>query len=265
MARTSEGKRLTEVQRVAQVRQATKTLVKARIAYNRFLATTNLDGAFPTWAVLMDQIVTQGFVDSAALATPYVEKFAAAEGAKIPDLPQVAIDHAKLIEDLQVNGPISIKQKIAKGFEAEAAKAASAERLLGVVQEYVLGGGRSLIIGASHYYGSSGRWRRVTDGQPCTFCGMLAGRGPVYAEETVNFRPHTKCGCGAELVFGEWEPTEKERLWRASYDLAAMDADDSKSPRVAPVRKENKSEDSILWRMRRNAPQLFSDGVYPKQ
>lgn len=27
------------------------------------------------------------------------------------------------------------------------------------------------------------RWRRVTDGNPCSFCAMLAGRGPVYRSE----------------------------------------------------------------------------------
>ena len=40
-----------------------------------------------------------------------------------------------------------------------------------------------------------------------------------------------------------------------------MDADDAGESRVAPVVKEGKFEDNILYRMRRNAPELFSDGV----
>lgn len=261
MAHSSEGKRLTEINRVTQIRQAARHQAKAKIAYNRFLNVADLDASFPRWVTLMHEIVGQGFQESATLATPYIQRFAAAEGATVPDLPQVALDTTRLYEDLAVNGPISIKQKIKAGMAPDAAKAAALERLLGVVQEHVMAGGRDLIIGASKYYGKKGRWRRVSDGKPCAFCAMLCGRGPVYSEETVTFRSHHTCGCGAELVFGEWEPTPKERLWRASYDLAASDASTAGKSRVAPVRKHDKDEDTILWRMRRNAPELFSDGV----
>ena len=229
--------------------------------YKRYLPTSNLDAAFPTWATAMDQVVNRGFMASADLAEPYVTRFAAAEGATIPDVPTVGLDHRKLVEDLRVNGPILIKQKIAGGMAPDAAKMAATERLLGVIQEHVLSGGRGVVIGASRYYGKSGRWRRVSDGEPCAFCAMLCARGPVYTEETSAFRSHRSCGCGAEMVFGEWEPTQREALWRASYDAAAMDADDAGESRVAPVVKEGKFEDNILYRMRRNAPELFSDGV----
>jgi len=37
---------------------------------------------------------------------------------------------------------------------------------------------RGVVIESAGYAGS--RWRRVTDGNPCAFCAMLAGRGPVY-------------------------------------------------------------------------------------
>ena len=67
------------------------------------------------------------------------------------------------------------------------------------------------------------------------------------------------------VTVSEWVPNEREALWRASYKQAAMDADDANERRVAPVRKQEKYEDTILHRMRRNAPELFSDGVYPKE
>lgn len=74
-------------------------------------------------------------------------------------------------------------------------------------------------------------WRRVTDGNPCSFCGMLAGRGAVYTSEaaakgvggrgkavvagkrkaggqakgirargsqSIGSKYHTRCGCTAE-------------------------------------------------------------------
>lgn len=265
MARTIEGRGLTEANRRAQLRAAQRSMVKARIAYNRFLDVADLDASFPTWVVMMQQIIGQGFDKSAVLAENYLRRFAVAEKFDVPDMPSVIADAALIYDNMLVNGPISIKQKIADGFGANEAKALAMERFLGVVQERVMDGGRDLIIGVSKYYGRSGRWRRVTDGQPCAFCAMLAGRGPVYTSETVTFQSHNHCGCTAEMVVGEWEPTAKERLWRASYDMAAMDADAANEPRLAPVRKKNQEEDTILWRMRRNAPDLFSDGVHPSK
>lgn len=255
-------RRLTEAYRRDQFRLSAESVVKARVAYNQFLSVADLDASFPAWAVIMDRIVTDGFLGSSRLAAEYVARTAKLAGVEVPEFPHVQVNAALLHENLLVNGPVNIKQKIAAGIPPGAAKEQALERFLGVIQEEVLNGGRDVVIGASKYYGRSGRWRRVASGaRPCAFCAMLAGRGPVYSKDTVDFVAHRSCGCTAELVFGEWEPTGKERLWRASYDLAALAADEAGEQRVAPVFKNDKREDTILWRMRRNSPELFSDGV----
>lgn len=41
--------------------------------------------------------------------------------------------------------------------------------------------GRETVVESAEANGR--RWRRVTDGNPCSFCAMLAGRGPVYRTE----------------------------------------------------------------------------------
>lgn len=41
--------------------------------------------------------------------------------------------------------------------------------------------GRETVVASAEANGK--RWRRVTDGDPCSFCAMLAGRGPVYRTE----------------------------------------------------------------------------------
>lgn len=41
--------------------------------------------------------------------------------------------------------------------------------------------GRETVVASAEANGK--RWRRVTDGNPCSFCAMLAGRGPVYRSE----------------------------------------------------------------------------------
>ena len=40
-------------------------------------------------------------------------------------------------------------------------------------------------------------WQRVTDGNACAFCSMLAGRGTVYSEAGADFASHDACGCSA--------------------------------------------------------------------
>lgn len=38
-------------------------------------------------------------------------------------------------------------------------------------------------------------WQRFAKPGACKFCVMLAGRGAVYTEHTVNFAAHTSCHC----------------------------------------------------------------------
>lgn len=262
---TTSQRGLTEAHRQAQLRLSARSVAKAKIAYDRFLNVADLDASFPAWAVLMQQIVEEGFLGSERLATAYVVRTLKDAGLEVGGLPSVALDQEKLLSNLLVNGPISIKQKIKKGIPADQAKAMARERFLGVMKERVLDGGRDLIIGASKYHGKRGRWRRVTDGKPCAFCAMLAGRGPVYTSESARFESHENCGCTAELVVGDWTPTQREKLWRYSYDEAALAADKAGEKRLAPsVAKKRQQQDNILWRMRRNAPELFSDGVFPE-
>ncbi len=94
------------------------------------------------------------------------------------------------------------------------------------------------------------RWRRVTDGNPCAFCAMLATRtdytSPFAAQYVVGrgkttrlgargrrglgVRPrgsrslgekyHDHCGCTVAEVFDDWEPSYAERQQKALYEEA---------------------------------------------
>ena len=44
-------------------------------------------------------------------------------------------------------------------------------------------------------------WQRVTSGESCAFCRMLAGRGAVYRANTARFASHAHCDCSAQPVF----------------------------------------------------------------
>lgn len=260
MARTVEGRLLTEAQRRAQIALSASSMVQARAVTRSLLDVDRLDASFPVWMTAMDHLALQGFMDSANIAAPYVLQFAEVEAGEHPELARVSFDHQQFFEDMRVNGPSNIKQKISRGVPPEKAKQAAVSRITGLAQEHVLAGGRGMVIGTVKYSGRGGRWRRVTDGKPCVFCAMLAARGPVYAADTVDFRAHHTCGCGVEQVFGEWEPAELEAQWQGAYAKAAGVADAHHLPRTAPAPGSN-AEDNILWRMRRAEPDLFSDGV----
>lgn len=160
---------------------------------------------------------------------------------------------AALISTSYYAGPVYAGRLIAAGADPAVAVGKAAMFTALHMQQQVMGAGRSTIIG-SHTRGRRPRWRRVSDGQPCTFCAMLVGRGPVYSDEGVRFRSHPSCGCTAEPVFGQWEPTDLERQWLDAYHQAAKTVD-------AQLGRGKRSLDTVLPRMRRTNPHLFADGV----
>lgn len=116
----------------------------------------------------------------------------------------------------------------------------------------------AMAAGRSMVEGSATTWRRVTDGNPCGFCAMLASRGPVYGSRadalTVTGRGkavappsakrkagavakgvkarggrklgeeyHERCGCSAEPFegrFEDWQPTPEEQIYKDAYAAA---------------------------------------------
>lgn len=72
-------------------------------------------------------------------------------------------------------------------------------------------------------------WARTLSGaEDCGFCAMLASRGAVYASDTVKFRSHPNCDCGAELVRDpkDWpgllEAEYLSAMWKESKNLATF-------------------------------------------
>lgn len=126
---------------------------------------------------------------------------------------------------------------------------------------------RDLVVESAGYAGS--RWRRVTDGNPCAFCAMLAGRGPVYltresagrvvgremgrgtkyyrttgkvsydigdrfhrkrGTRDIGERYHDRCGCTVEEVAGDWSPTAEEQRFVDLYSDALERLQDQGRP-----------------------------------
>lgn len=262
MANTPEGKALTEKHRKDQIRIAEQTERKIRAA-SKLVSVEDLDGSW-RWKLEVQRYIEDGYHRSQKLASVYVDRYSLVESGQLENQITPSLDVTKVDEEIRVNGVVGAKIRIKNGAEPRTAVDDAVRALAASGAQLALAGGRDLIDVSIRYSGTAGGYRRVTDGKPCAFCAMLASRGPVYMQETAYFESHSHCGCSAEPVYGDWKPSSLEAQWIAAYAQAAGQAEKAGLTRVAPVRKAGKERDNILWRMRRNNPHLFHDGVTPK-
>jgi hypothetical protein len=80
--------------------------------------------------------------------------------------------------------------------------AAALSKLSGGLTRLTLEPARETMLTATRTDPAKPRWGRVTSGNACEFCEMLAGRGFVYAEDTSEFQAHDNCKCSAVPAFG---------------------------------------------------------------
>jgi hypothetical protein len=78
----------------------------------------------------------------------------------------------------------------------------------GAATRLVLQGGRDTLTDTIQSDQHARGYERVTSGNSCEFCEVLAGRGAVYGEESADFAAHDHCSCSAEPVFESGERGE---------------------------------------------------------
>jgi hypothetical protein len=152
------------------------------------------------------------------------------------------------VSSLQVAGPINIKARISRGEQPEAAKRAALVDASGAGSRQVLNGGRSTQLALVQNDRAALGWVRVTDGNPCAFCAMLASRGVTwgpyakssFAKANEKFsgktfeaehdndprivgrgevKVHDHCGCGIALVFRRDDPLlDQGKEYRLLWD-----------------------------------------------
>lgn len=105
----------------------------------------------------------------------------------------------------------------------------------------VLNAGRDTVEWSAGAQGRS--WRRVTDGDPCAFCAMLATRSDYTTRERALTVGHTRrhrrggkrplgskyhdhCGCTVVEVVGRWEPSSADTAYQRVYEKAREWVDD---------------------------------------
>lgn len=233
MAATIEARRLTEAHRLAQARLGAQT-VAAVLAAWPLLDLDNLDGSLAGWLRVVAPVVQAQRRTSARLAANYLTTFRALElgvdvGPIVPTLAET-VDTKTLTTSLLVTGPVAVKAALARRVTLAQAADIARSRSSAAAMRHALGGGRDTIAGTVGGDRRALGWARATSGKTCHFCAMLAGRGPVYSEQTVGFEAHDGCACTAEPVYRRdsvW-PAGSQRyrdLWNeATQGLSGDDA-----------------------------------------
>lgn len=256
MADTLEGARLTELHRVLQVKLSTQAMAATRLLWST-LDPTDLDKARDTWLRQQLQLMKVYDQKSALAAADYMKKFRVVEG--FPAGPIEAVDgfDADWAESsLGYNGPGAIGAATAQGVLPEVAKQQALSRFLAASQRVALGGGRRVMDQSSLANPDSNGWRRVSDGNPCSFCAMLVSRGNAYRSPRSAGQGrhwHRRCGCSVEEVFGDWTPTAREQRYVDAYDSAAAHLDSEGKAHT---------QGNILGHMREHGS--FNDSPTPK-
>lgn len=214
MATTTEGRRLTEQHRILQRRLAALTVAQMRQLW-RLLDPENLPASSEDWLTATVAMIERNHAASAALSARYFVQFRQTEvrdGAfQLPPAP--ILNREQATTSLTVTG-IS---RVAQGKAAVDTAAAAAVRL-------VLNGGRGMLVDAVEADPVALGWIRVTDGDPCAFCALLASRGPTFKSRgSAGFQAHDSCACTAEPVYDrntEWPGRNRE--WADLYSEVAQ-------------------------------------------
>lgn len=148
---------------------------------------------------------------------------------EVPELDEERLDRATRVS-LTVTGPVGQKGKRARGKSVQQARDESFVEASGAAGRQVLTGGRQSLLRLVEDTPQVRGWIRVTDGDPCAFCAMLASRGPVFKEGSFSrsdprwigpgtAKVHDHCACTIEPVYVTdtiWpgRAAEFRRLWR---------------------------------------------------
>jgi hypothetical protein len=169
------------------------------------LDTNNLDGTFGNWLAAIIPLVNTQRAASARLAGAYLTVHRTqALGLTAPSFAPILAadaDPQALATSMLVTGPVSIRSALGRGVAVDVAAEIAQARSAASAMRYALNAGRETIVETVKADPRSPGWERVTSGNACDFCTMLADRGAVYGEESVAFEAHDGCSCSAEPVY----------------------------------------------------------------
>jgi hypothetical protein len=180
--------------------------IAARVAlavanlWNRFINPASFNDSWNQLEPLLTGIVTSYYNATAADAAQYYSASRVVAGNNYLNVPGQLPDEAYINKVLNIMGPGQFYHYLKDNPEDNAATMA-ADGLRGSATRLVMAGGRDTITATTPQDPVAKGWERVIEPGACSFCAMLASRGAVYKESTVDFRAHDHCHCVARAVF----------------------------------------------------------------
>jgi len=222
MARTAEGRALTRMHTKQQLALRAKVTTEVMRLYA--IWSLKDEASFLRFQDAMVVLVQLRAIESATLAASYYEQFRAvdAPGRAARTAARVALAAppaaAQIRTAVSATARAGVFRALRAGKPYEAAMQNGLVEVSGAVSRLVLQSGRDTIQEELLRDPAALGWARVASANACAFCAMLASRGPVYKEETVDFEAHDHCTCGSEPVYegAQWPPNSKafDSLWR---------------------------------------------------
>jgi hypothetical protein len=233
MASTRLGTRLTASHRQEQARLLARVTQEALRLWS-LLPVDDMDMRRDDWMAGMLPLLSEGRLESQTISNRYYRQFSQAETGLIRDIPPVQLRAAqeRLRTTLDITGPARFKSLVGRGYDPRQAWQTSGVAVAGATSRLVLEAGREEVWEQGLRDNRAIGYLRVTAGDPCAFCAMLASRGPVYksadtaaggrwSEKDQSFEVHDACQCTTEAMYdhkAEWPGRAKEfqQMWNDS-------------------------------------------------
>lgn len=233
MALTATGNALTTAYRAEQLALRAGSL-QGLVKLWSVVDVTALADTIDTFAQAAAILAGSGFDQSAAAAANYYGLFRRVEIGAAAEVRQAARPGVELLagqlRGAALSGIIDARKA---GKPIALAKQNGLVRVVGTFTKLVLGGGRMTILNGTQTDRKALGWSRVTSGDPCTFCRMLASRGAAYkSERSADFQPHDHCACTPEPLFAGdplagSKAAEQHAQYKAEYATAQRWARDN--------------------------------------
>lgn len=212
--------------------------------------TGDIDRWFEQTVKQIMEIVALAFEAIRRLTAAFLQEHAELSGARIT--PKLAeLDFIAGTRSMHITGPVAFKQHMTvSGGDEAASRAVMAKRMAGATQRQTMAAERDTTHQTIDENDEIVGWRRISDGDPCSWCAMLISRGAVYksrrsATSVVGRRGsprgqgpearalgqsyHDHDGCTAVPLYAhEEEPEEVDQMYdewnRATAGLSGREA-----------------------------------------
>lgn len=226
-ATVSDGGRAADRYRAAQL-GLTRLLVRDVRGLRRLIIPSRLQASMPDWLAAMNAVIAQYAQVSSSLAADFYDTqrdAASVSGvfaAAIIDQPSQGQTDASLrwaTKDLWPRDSADPKTTDAQREPIDVRLEQAEKKAEAVAQKLVADTGRDTVQGAVRSDRQAVAWARSAALGACAFCRMLAIRGAVFKQDTVDFRAHSGCHCMAIPVFRgqRFELSDKAKEWERLY------------------------------------------------